>query len=47
LAAPPQPAVAAPAADRYEQLKKLAELKEQGILTDEEFQSEKAKLLSS
>jgi hypothetical protein len=35
------------APDKFEQLKKLAELKEQGILTDEEFQSEKAKLLSS
>jgi hypothetical protein len=40
------PAVAA-APDKFEQLKKLAELKQQGILTDEEFQSEKAKLLSS
>jgi hypothetical protein len=43
--------VAAPtvqaAPDRFEQLKRLAELKQQGILTDEEFQSEKAKLLSS
>jgi hypothetical protein len=51
VATPPQPSVAAPspapAVDRYEQLKKLAELKEHGILTDEEFQSEKAKLLSS
>jgi hypothetical protein len=35
------------APDRFEQLKRLAELKEQGVLTDEEFQSEKAKLLSS
>jgi len=33
--------------DKFEQLKKLGELKEQGILTAEEFQSEKAKLLSS
>jgi hypothetical protein len=37
----------APPPNKYEQLKTLAELKEQGILTDEEFQSEKAKLLSS
>ena len=29
-----------------EQIKKLAELKEQGILTDEEFQSKKTELLS-
>jgi hypothetical protein len=44
-----QPVVAAApqaAPDRFEQLKKLAELKDQGILTDEEFQSEKAKLLA-
>ncbi len=41
------PATTQVAPDRFEQLKKLAELKEQGILTDEEFQSEKAKLLSS
>src|SRR6266851_2613731 len=36
-----------PAPDKFEQLKKLAELKQQGILTDEEFQSEKTKILSS
>ena len=45
-----QPAASAPVApapDRFEQLKKLADLKTQGILTEEEFQSEKAKLLSS
>jgi hypothetical protein len=48
----PQPAAAtAPAApaqtDRYEELKRLAELHEQGILTDEEFAAEKAKILGS
>jgi Bacterial PH domain len=43
LAAAPAPT----APDRFDQLKKLAELKELGILTDEEFQSEKTKLLSS
>jgi hypothetical protein len=43
VAAPVVPA----APDKYEQLKKLAELKDQGTLTDEEFQSEKAKLLST
>ncbi len=41
------PPAAPPALGKFEQLKKLAELKEQGILTDEEFQSEKAKLLST
>jgi len=43
-----QPAAqTAPPSNKYEQLKTLAELKEQGILTDDEFQSESAKLLSS
>jgi hypothetical protein len=36
---------AAPAADPIEQLKELASLKEQGILTDEEFAAQKAKIL--
>jgi hypothetical protein len=36
-----------PAADPVEQLKELAELREQGILTDEEFAAEKKKLLGS
>jgi len=51
-AAPPPPApapVAAPAApeedDMIEQLQKLAQLRDQGILTDAEFQAQKAKLL--
>jgi len=30
----------------YEQLRKLAELKDRGILSDEEFSAAKAKLLS-
>jgi hypothetical protein len=43
-----QPAPAAPAApDPIEQLTKLAELKNQGILTDAEFQAQKAKILAS
>ena len=42
--APPPPA-AAPAADPIEQLKELAALHEQGVLTDEEFAAQKAKLL--
>jgi hypothetical protein len=45
-AAPP-PAPAAPAADTVTQLKELAELKNQGILTDAEFEAQKAKILGS
>jgi hypothetical protein len=48
-AAPP-PAAAAPAAggeDRVEQLKDLAALKEQGVLTEDEFAAEKARILGS
>jgi hypothetical protein len=41
----PPPAPAAPAADPIEQLKQLGALHEQGILTDEEFAAQKAKLL--
>jgi hypothetical protein len=45
-APPPQPvAAAAPAPDPIEQLKELAELKNQGILTEEEFAAQKAKIL--
>lgn len=48
-APPPQaPAAAAPpAADTIEQLKALAELKAQGVLTEEEFAAQKAKILGS
>ncbi|HSE09999.1 MAG TPA: SHOCT domain-containing protein [Nocardioidaceae bacterium] len=48
--APPQqapPASAAPAVDPVAQLKELAELKSQGILTEEEFAVQKAKILGS
>jgi Short C-terminal domain len=41
----PAPVAAAPAVDPIEQLKELAELKNQGILTEEEFAAQKAKIL--
>jgi hypothetical protein len=45
---PPAPAApAAPAADPIQQLKDLAALKEQGILTDDEFAVQKAKILNT
>ena len=44
--APPPPAPPAAAADPIAQLKELAELRQQGILTDEEFAAQKAKLLA-
>jgi membrane protease subunit (stomatin/prohibitin family) len=44
-AAPPPPP--APAPDPIAQLKQLAELKDQGILTDQEFAAQKAKILGS
>jgi hypothetical protein len=40
-----QPPPTAPAADPVEQLKQLGELHAQGVLTDEEFAAQKAKLL--
>ena len=43
-AAPPPPATA-PQADTITQLKQLAELKDQGILTFAEFAAQKAKIL--
>jgi hypothetical protein len=48
-AAPPPPAPTSPAAgseqSTIEQLKELAALKEQGVLTEEEFAAQKAKIL--
>jgi hypothetical protein len=44
-APPPQAPPPAAADDRVEKLKELAALKEQGILTDEEFAAEKARIL--
>ncbi len=46
-AAAPPPAPAAPAADPIEQLEKLGQLKAQGILTDAEFEAQKAKILGT
>jgi hypothetical protein len=43
-APPPQPAAAA-APDPIERLKELGQLHEQGVLTDEEFAAQKAKVL--
>jgi hypothetical protein len=47
----PPPAAAAPTGggeqSMIDQLKQLGELKEQGILTEEEFAAQKAKLLNS
>ena len=44
--APPQ-AAAPPAADPIQQLKELGELRDKGVLTEEEFAAQKAKLLAS
>lgn len=44
--AAPAPPPAASTGDVVEQLKDLAQLKEQGILTDEEFAAQKARILS-
>ncbi|WFS12013.1 SHOCT domain-containing protein [Rhodococcus aetherivorans] len=51
--APPPPAAAPPAEsgaggmDRITALKELAELKTQGVLTEAEFEAEKARILAS
>jgi hypothetical protein len=41
------PAAPAAAADPVAQLKELAELHQQGVLTDDEFAAQKAKILNS
>jgi putative oligomerization/nucleic acid binding protein len=38
---------AAPAPDPYDRLRQLGELHDQGVLTDQEFATEKARLLGS
>ena len=45
--APPPPPPADSSPDPIEQLKELAALKEQGVLTDEEFAQQKARVLGS
>ncbi|MBP0449298.1 MULTISPECIES: SHOCT domain-containing protein [unclassified Kitasatospora] len=47
-AAAPPPAAPAPASmdDKLDQLKDLAALKEQGVLTEEEFAAQKARILN-
>ena len=45
--APPQAAAPAPAGDPIAQLKELGELRDKGVLTEEEFAAQKAKLLDS
>ena len=44
-APPPAPAPAAPEVDTVAQLRELAKLRDDGILTDEEFSAEKRKIL--
>lgn len=45
--APPPPPPADSGPDRLEELKKLGELKAAGVLTEEEFAREKARILAS
>ena len=44
-AAPPPPAASSGTDEMLEQLRQLAELKETGVLTEEEFATQKARLL--
>jgi hypothetical protein len=44
---PQQAAPAAPTADPVEQLKQLGELRDSGVLTEEEFAAQKAKILAA
>jgi hypothetical protein len=46
-APPPAAAPQQPESSTIDQLKELGELKQQGILTDEEFAAQKAKILGS
>ncbi|GAA1386858.1 hypothetical protein GCM10009639_11160 [Kitasatospora putterlickiae] len=42
---PPAPAAAATMEEKLDQLKELATLKDQGVLTEEEFAAQKARIL--
>ena len=44
-AAPPPPAAGGMSAGAIDELKQLGQLHEQGVLTDEEFAAQKAKIL--
>ena len=44
--AQPPPQAAAPEADPIERLRQLGELRDQGVLTQQEFEAQKAKLLA-
>jgi hypothetical protein len=44
-APPPPPPAAAPSSDPVQRLSELAELRDRGVLTDEEFSAAKAKVL--
>jgi membrane protease subunit (stomatin/prohibitin family) len=46
-AAAAEPPPAAPSEDRFAKLKELGELKSSGVLTDAEFEAEKARVLAS
>jgi hypothetical protein len=46
-APPPSAAAASGTDDMFEQLRQLAELKDQGILTDDEFAAQKARILAT
>jgi hypothetical protein len=41
------PAAADPMQDKLDQLKQLGDLKDQGVLSEEEFQQQKARILNS
>ena len=45
--APPPPPAASPESDMLDQLAKLGQLHESGVLTDEEFAASKAKVLGT
>ena len=47
VAAPGPVAAPAPVPDKYDQLKRLGELRDQGILTEDEFAVQKSRILSA